>query len=410
MQSIEILRARGEAALSEGYRAVSNTSYTTSSSLDSEATVFIPDELESIETLRFLELNEPTAAVVWQEFLIRRRELPHRANILSSAKRYLTSIGSDAVTASDDWVGTMRLIGMSSNFQSRIMSGDEEMRLSGSLKQWITEMMEIRYDFLKTLDSVIQAPPASVLARKSSKPTVDGTFSTQEAPAIPPRISSKAGKAPPVGIFNAPKPEIATATENPPQQLDGHVMLLKGAAASRLDKMVKSNGQLNFGTIVSTPPGDFSKRFRGLYLTENYQVAWKYAKWAQTIADGNVVPVEILHIAVPQHLTASSKELYGEEWRRFVWACRREEEEAPDDLIYLEEFQWLIGGICHSSNEQIERMASPAELQVWKLAHNQTISQYYAGNNAIIRLMNEHCVGKVWRTVVHVDQKSREVA
>ena len=53
MQTIQILHARGEAGLQGGYRAVSNTSYATADSLDFEATVLIPDEINSIETLRF---------------------------------------------------------------------------------------------------------------------------------------------------------------------------------------------------------------------------------------------------------------------------------------------------------------------------------------------------------------------
>jgi hypothetical protein len=402
--SIELLRARGEAQLSQGYRAVSNTSYSTANSLDSEATVFIPDELDSFETLHFLELNDATAAIVWQQFLARRAEFPDRANILNSAKRHLASIQADAVTADDDWVGVMRQIGMSSNFQARIMGGDQEMRLSGSLKEWITEMMNIRYDFLKGLDHIIQTPPTSVLARKSSRPTMDGSFSIQAAPAIPARVSSQFGKAPPARSFTAPDPAVATVTENAPRQLDGHVMLLKGAVAPRLDKLFKKNGELNFRTIASTAPEDFSKGFNGLYFTKQYEVAWRYAKWAQTIVDGNVVPVEILHVAVPKELTTSSKELFGEDWRRLVWGCRRKSEEVPKDLICLKEFHWLIGGICRSPMAQVEKMTTSAELQMWKLADNQAKSQYYGGNDVIIQLMNEHCVGKVWRTAVHVEE------
>ena len=406
LQSIQILRARGEAGQHEGYRAISNTSYVTANSLDSEATVLIPDELESLETLRFLELNETTAGIVWQQFLERQNEFPYRASILNSAKRYVNSIQGNAITDLDDWVEIMRRIGMSSNFQARIMKNDVmEMRLSGSLKQWIYEMMEIRYDFLLTLDSVIQTPSTSTLGRKSSKPAFHGSFSTQPAPAIPPRVSSQAGKGLELGSFNVPQPTLATVADDPPKQLEGHVMLLKGAARPRLDKLFMADGRLNFAAIGSTPPGDFSQSFRGVYLTKNYEVAWKYAQWAQALVDGNVVPVEILHVAVPQHLTASAKELYGEEWRRFVWACRRDDQIMPDDLIYLEDYQWLIGPVTHSSTQQIERMTRPAELKLWKLANNQTASHFYVGSMGMLRLLNEHCIGKVWRTAVHVDKK-----
>ena len=51
-------------------------------------------------------------------------------------------------------------------------------------------------------------------------------------------------------------------------------------------------------------------------------------------------------------------------------------------------------------------MTSLSELKIWKLANNQTASQFYAGNNTIVRLMNQHCVGKVWRTAVHTEKEA----
>lgn len=64
--TINILRARGEGIQHGGYRAVSNTSYANADSLDSEATVMIPDELESLETLQFLRFNHTTAVIIWE--------------------------------------------------------------------------------------------------------------------------------------------------------------------------------------------------------------------------------------------------------------------------------------------------------------------------------------------------------
>lgn len=44
-------------------------------------------------------------------------------------------------------------------------------------------------------------------------------------------------------------------------------------------------------------------------------------------------------MAVSQHFTAAVKDLYGDEWRRFVWACRRDDQVVSDDLVYLEDYQ-----------------------------------------------------------------------
>ena len=234
----------------------------------------------------------------------------------------------------------------------------------------------------------------------------DPTTYIQAAPALPTRVSGQVGKTPPAGSANA---GITTLIDNPPRQLDGHIVLFKAGAATRFDKLFMPNGELNFQAIASTPPGDFSKSFSGLYFTKDYQVAWRYAKWVQALVDRNIVPVEILHVAVPEELTTSSTELVGEEWQRYVWACRRVDQKVPNDLIYLDDFHWLIGGMSHSSNAQVQKMATSAELRVWKPAQNQTTNQYYAGNGAIIRSMDEHCVNKVWRTVVHAEE-ARELS
>lgn len=240
-------------------------------------------------------------------------------------------------------------------------------------------MFEMRYDFLLTLDKVLQAPPAHTLTRKSSKPSLDGSFTTKTAPAIPARVSSQASKEPKSGSFQAPKPQLATVADDPPKSLDGHVMLLKGVARSRLDGLFKSGEALNFQAMISRGVGDFNK-FGGLYFTRIFEVAWQDAQWARTIGDGNVVPIEILHVALPQRLLTSSIELDGDEWRRFVWANRREDEDVPNDLLRFDEFPWLIGPICHSASAKVMRMTSPAELEIWKLAGNQTAGQFFTAS------------------------------
>ena len=142
-------------------------------------------------------------------------------------------------------------------------------------------------------------------------------------------------------------------------------MLFKGATRSRLDDFFKPNGVLTFSALGGRGAGDFAKYGSGLYFTTIFDVAWQHAQWAQNLGDGNVVPVETLHVAVPKHLLASCRELDGDEWRRFVWANRRADEAIPSDLRHLTEFQWLIGPVCHSPNANIERMNSLAELETW---------------------------------------------
>ena len=123
-ESVQILQARGEARLISGCRSVSNTSYFSTSSLSSQAAVLIPDELDSIETLQFLELNQETSGLVWKNFLDARSAMSHWASVLTPVKRNVTSIEGNAVTVDDDWLGIMRRIGTSSNFQTRLVRED----------------------------------------------------------------------------------------------------------------------------------------------------------------------------------------------------------------------------------------------------------------------------------------------
>ena len=221
--TIDLLRARGEGAKQGGYRAVFNTSYINADSVDYKTTVLIPEEFESLETLQFLEFNHTTAAIVWERFKKSQSQFPEWATVLTSAKSYVRSIAGHDTTSEDDqeWVDVMRRIGLSSNFQARIMSGEMKyMRLSGSLKDWIWHMFEMRYDFLLTLDSALQARLVNTLTRKLSKPAL-GSFTTKSAPAIPARVSSlQAFKGPKSGLFKAPEPQVVTEPEEPPKQMD----------------------------------------------------------------------------------------------------------------------------------------------------------------------------------------------
>ena len=64
-----VLRSRNDdLVLQQGYRKVSNTSYMSASSLDSQATVLIPEYPKSQETLKFLEFNDLTSEQMWAHF------------------------------------------------------------------------------------------------------------------------------------------------------------------------------------------------------------------------------------------------------------------------------------------------------------------------------------------------------
>jgi hypothetical protein len=362
-------------------------------SIDSATTVQIPDHIESLETVKFLQFNDDAAETIWQTFLEDMLAEPDRADLFYCARSYVRGVAGDALYYGDDWIGVMQRIGVTSLFQQRIMDEEfVEMRLTGSCKEWILEMIKMRSEFLLSLDAVIKTPSQGVKKKVSH---VDINGGLKSGPKIPKRGSSM----PQVGTFSTggSGPSIATTSEDAPDQLDGHKMLFKGGTLARLQKVHDGNN-LNFIELTSTPPGDFSDLSRGLYLTKNAEVAWKYASWAKKLIDGNVVPVGIMKVAIPDYLLSSSKEIYGEEWRRFVWGCRNRK--MPADLEYLTEFQWLVGGLCRQSQNLVAKMTDQSQLEVWKLRGNETASQYFTGHRAMFNLLRKECVGKVWITAL----------
>lgn len=296
--SINVLRTRGDTSqLHHGFRAVSNTSYSSKDSFGSQATVQIPDELDSVETLRFLELNDATARRLWDRYCSDVAEFPQFADLFGLARRWIREATENAMWEGDDWVGIMQRMGLSNYFQARLMDESfKDIRLSGSVKEWTIEMMEIRYEFLMHLDNVIKAPPARNVQRKVSKMDIDGKIKLLSGPEIPARSTSKTLQT---GTSSASQPSTATQLAEPPQELDAHTMFFKSGAMSRLESVYTKPNELFFEKICTIPPGDFSSRIAGLYLTKNEQVAWQYAQWRRQLADGNVVPLEFLGLRFP---------------------------------------------------------------------------------------------------------------
>jgi hypothetical protein len=121
-----------------------------------------------------------------------------------------------------------------------------EMRLTGSCKEWILEMIAMRSEFLLTLDAVIKTPSRGV-GRKVSHLDINGGL--KSGPKTP-----KPGRGvPKEGTFSTGRsgPSIATASEDAPGELDGYKMLFKGGTLARLQKVDNGNS-LNFIKLAST--------------------------------------------------------------------------------------------------------------------------------------------------------------
>lgn len=67
----------------------------------------------------------------------------------------------------------------------------------------------------------------------------------------------------------------------------------------RLESIFNTDESLSFNTILSTPPTDVSRNIRDVYLIKQAEVLWEYAQMAAWLADGLVVTVGILQVAIP---------------------------------------------------------------------------------------------------------------
>ena len=187
----------------------------------------------------------------------------------------------------------MNRIGLTSNYQARVMDpAYKHMRLTGSAKHWAIEMMTMRIEFLYSLDNFIKAP-AQGPNRKISHMDISGQLKSGPPYPIPTRGS---GKGLAIGSFKTSGPSMETATDDPPENIDGYQMFYKGGDLARLKTIHFQNSRFNMLGILGSPSGNFSARQSGLYLTKQTRVAWEYAQWAKKIADGNVVPVEFLRL------------------------------------------------------------------------------------------------------------------
>lgn len=65
--------------------------------------MYIPDELESLETFQFLEFNHTTAAIIWEKFKDAQNRFPQWTTIITSAKSHVRCIpGYDTTSENDD--------------------------------------------------------------------------------------------------------------------------------------------------------------------------------------------------------------------------------------------------------------------------------------------------------------------
>ncbi|MCJ1236326.1 hypothetical protein MMC14_004307 [Varicellaria rhodocarpa] len=150
--------------------------------------------------------------------------------------------------------------------------------------------------------------------------------------------------------------------------------------------------------IASPPPTDFHPHFRGIYLTKQRELAWEYAQIARRVADGSVVPSGILVVAVPLTLLESVGDVVGEDWKDYVWACRRPspENQIPRHLAYLEEFSWLQSPLAFLGPDVLAKLKDSPELKGHRLRNGEAAHQIFLQKSSMFCELSDNCKGKVW--------------
>ncbi|KAI9834846.1 MAG: hypothetical protein M1819_002754 [Sarea resinae] len=255
--TIRILQARGdEARLVNGSRMISNSSYMPPGSIDYSrpAHVIIPDELNSIETLQFLELDNPTAQKIWNMYCDDLIHLPQHADILLSAKQYITRVSGNTLISNDErhWRRTMKQMGLSADYQNRIMAGEHTgIRLKTGLQGSVFGMMDTRFGLLCSLNKIIRTRPSTT---------------------IPCRC--------------------------PPAQVAGHAMYYCACFVQNLDRYRVSRGQLRMPPPSPASPFDINP-YAWTTSQARHAQALQGVRWGKANAGGDVVPIVLLHIAFP---------------------------------------------------------------------------------------------------------------
>lgn len=389
-----------------GYRSFSDTPTSSISmdSLDSQATVEIPEFLQSADTFKFLEFNSATVQPLWWKYNRLNTHYPGRVDLLQYARYHVNKISGDAVYERDDWVGLMEKIGLTKNFQGRLMVPEAaEMRSMASAKEWIIHMITIRYEFLESLDNVLKTPsrgvhrPASLTTESERLGSLD--TNSHEVP----KHGSSDGRFPSMAKFKFGPFEAS----EPPDKVEGCEILYQAGAMNRLESIFKKYGALDFNQIRSDSPTDFSSETKGLYLITKREAALAYAQMIARLVDGSVVPVGILQVAIPDHLCSAYVLDDGENWRRYVWSCRNKEGPLLDDLSHNQELRWVLKPMCKQGRSRIKKMKDSSELDLWRPSNGQAVRQIFTSNQHMIKSLSEHCVGKVWVTSLATMNRER---
>ena len=384
-------------------------------STNSLPSIRVPVYLDSPETLEFLELRN--GLQIWNEFHENKSSIKDSGKEIDeySAERYYYDTVESPETSLKAYIKShvqqrsnelpsdkenpgklLHEIGLNDIFVKRLLdSSPTQIKLGLNPENWVYEMIDMKWRFLTKLDRLIIGSDS--FERKPLEHPVDLTFS---------RMLYKAGILEELNsIFNF---------------------------------KINSYGykRLNFDDLRTEPSSDFSRIFKGLYLTDNYQVALEQAQIMKTLM-GPAIKVGILHIPMEierwQHecgdefTSSANYSIFrfsyrgSSNWNRFVWDNRAFtwgnrhtilyscDDECPRQCSGSENnkyFDFIEGPISQANTwTVINKMAGPSDLAPWTIPLPGNVAgvianQVFVKNESTILDLETFPRGKVWITEV----------
>ena len=253
-----------------------------SSSSDFEASVEVPQYLESVEAMEFLGFTSEAALGIFQRFEDASAVIEDEC-ILEYAKGQVRPV-PDVGCPEDDWTSAMIAMGITQTLCQQILDPQfTDLRLTQNARFWVLNTIEAKFDFLLALNGIILGStprdlgPLSLQVRlgRSKKCLYTET-----------RLSKNEAKR-----RLKPQLEIHFTQQS---ILDTEFLLLKGGDCRRLNKVIELKTDYKdvnrIEKALSIPPGDFAGSKAVLYCTTQMQAAYHYAKYCHGSSPGALLP------------------------------------------------------------------------------------------------------------------------
>ena len=375
-----------------------------SSSTDSDASIDIPELLESTQAMEFLGFAPEAALDIYKRFLNGSKLLPNDS-ILQYAKGHVRSV-PDVGLVEDDWNSAILGMGITQSLCSQILDPEfKDLRLTQNAQFWVLDTIEAKYIFLYSLEQNILKP----------KPSEQGPVSLQSRLEQSKKLSSAKSERPQQETEEQPKPQVAMLAAN--QVIAAtEMLLLKGGDYSRLRNAIRlrtDKTDVNrIQNVLSIPPGDFTGSEPALYFSKQRQTAYQYAEYAKgrlqdQASKQHLIQVGILHVVIPKEILSGAVEISGELWKEFVWNHRLQRP-TPEHLQWVDEASVVIGPILSCNQETLNRMVEKGKdyeaLEPLKLNGGETASQHFTKEQSVRQHINQR--GRFWlETLDHLSQK-----